>query len=94
MRSVKGSQPYKKDFRREARGENLEAIIEELPLVIAALAADSQLPAKYHDHQLTGEWKDCRECHIKTDFLLIYRKTESNILELTRLGSHSELFGK
>jgi mRNA interferase YafQ len=94
MRSVKGSQAYKKDFRRETRGENLEAIIEELPLVIAALAADSQLPAKYHDHQLTGKWEDCRECHIKPDLLLIYRKTESNVLELARLGSHSELFGK
>jgi mRNA interferase YafQ len=94
MRFVKGSRSYKKDFRREARGENLDAIIEELPLVIAALAADSQLPPKYHDHQLEGEWKDCRECHINPDFLLIYRKPESNVLELARLGSHSELYGK
>jgi mRNA interferase YafQ len=52
------------------------------------------LPPDYHDHHLEGEWKDCRECHIRPDFLLIYRKTGSDVLELSRLGSHSELYGK
>lgn len=44
-----------------------------------------------HDHSLTGNLKDCRDCHIKPDLVLIYRKTNDNTLELIRLGSHSEL---
>jgi mRNA interferase YafQ len=64
-----------------------------LPMVISALASDAVLDELYDDHQLTGEWKDCRECHIKNDFLLVYTK-EGNNLHLVRLGSHAELFGK
>jgi mRNA interferase YafQ len=64
-----------------------------LPIVISALASDATLEEIYDDHQLTGEWKDCRECHLKDDFLLAYSK-EGNNLHLVRLGSHSELFGK
>jgi mRNA interferase YafQ len=93
MRSVKAAQSYKKDFRREARGENLEAMTTELPIIVAMLAADSPLPPKYHDHELDGKWADHRECHIKTDFLLIYLKTNDNVFHLVRLGSHTELFG-
>jgi mRNA interferase YafQ len=63
-----------------------------LPEVLAMLLADQVLPLRYRDHSLTGEYKDCRECHLKPDLLLIYRSAGDNILELTRLGSHSELF--
>jgi mRNA interferase YafQ len=94
MRSVKLGHLYKKDFRREARTENIEAMATELPLVIANLAADVSLPERYSDHLLSGEWIKHRECHIKSDFLLIYLKTQTNELYLVRLGSHSELFGK
>jgi mRNA interferase YafQ len=94
MRSVKAAQSYKKDFRREARGENVEAMATELPLVVAALAADIPLPPQYHDHILAGKWNDHGECHIRTNFLLIYLKTSDNTLHLVRLGSHSELFGQ
>ncbi|NNM83397.1 MAG: type II toxin-antitoxin system YafQ family toxin [Burkholderiales bacterium] len=40
---------------------------------------------------MTGEWKDCRDCHIKPDLVLIYRKQGEDELQLVRLGSHSEL---
>jgi mRNA interferase YafQ len=63
-----------------------------LPEVLAVLLADQVLPLRYRDHSLTGEYKDCRECHLKPDLLLIYRSVGDSILELTRLGSHSELF--
>jgi mRNA interferase YafQ len=56
------------------------------------LLADQVLPLRYRDHALGGEYSDCRECHIKPDLLLIYRKVGDDVLELTRLGSHSELF--
>jgi mRNA interferase YafQ len=49
------------------------------------------LPTRYVDHPLAGEWKDHRDCHIRPDLILIYRKPDAESLELVRLGSHSEL---
>jgi mRNA interferase YafQ len=49
------------------------------------------LPRRNFDHPLAGEWSDYRNCHIKPDLILIYRKPDDNSLELVRLGSHSEL---
>lgn len=50
------------------------------------------LPDKYRDHGLTGEYTEHRECHLKPDLLLIYKKPDDATLRLVRLGSHSELF--
>ena len=44
-------------------------------------------------HMLHGEYKGCMECHIQGDFLLIWFDKVNDIIELVRLGSHSELFG-
>ncbi|ASV84412.1 addiction module toxin, RelE/StbE family protein [Ochrobactrum quorumnocens] len=58
------------------------------------LSSDAVLPEKYRDHALTGVWKDHRDCHIKPDLVLNYQKTDDDellILQLVRLGSHSEL---
>jgi len=54
---------------------------------------DQALPSRFRDHDLNGDWVDHRECHLKPDLLLIYRKVGSELLILVRLGSHSELFG-
>ncbi len=59
--------------------------------VIEALAKSEALPAAYRDHQLKGVFKDCRECHIEGDWLLIYR-IEGNVLQLVRTGTHADLF--
>jgi len=59
--------------------------------VIEALTQGRTLSPKYRDHQLKGMFKDCRECHIEPDWLLIYR-IEGNILQLVRTGTHSDLF--
>jgi len=50
------------------------------------------LPKELKAHFLEGNYKDCMECHIENDFLLIWIDENSNIIELLRLGSHSELF--
>ena len=55
------------------------------------LAADSPLPPNYRDHPLTGDWADARDCHLRPDLVLIYRKPDAEKLQLLRLGSHSEL---
>jgi len=50
------------------------------------------LEPQYRDHDLSGNWAGYRDCHIKPDLLLIYRKPDPDTLQLARLGSHSELF--
>ena len=61
--------------------------------VIRLLAENGSLPAKYKDHNLTGDWKGFRECHIRTDWLMIYAiRNEVLTLTLARTGSHSDLF--
>ena len=52
------------------------------------------MPEKNKDHQLKGVWKDFRECHVEPDWLLIYRKEDTElILYATATGSHADLFG-
>ena len=64
-----------------------------LPDVLKLLLVDEPLPEKNRDHALSGDWAGYRECHVKPDLLLIYRKPDADTLRLARLGSHSELFG-
>jgi mRNA interferase YafQ len=64
---------------------------EDLRAVVTLLATDTPLPPRYHDHPLIGDWHDHRDCHVKPDLILIYRKPDATTLELVRLGSHSEL---
>jgi mRNA interferase YafQ len=58
---------------------------------LEALASDQPLDPRHRDHAFTGEWKDHRDCHVKPDLVLIYRKPDDATLQLVRLGSHSEL---
>lgn len=88
MRQIVQTKQFKKDFKKLSSSRyKLEDFIE----VVELLVADKPLPLKNRDHLLTGEWQEYRECHIKPDWLLIYRKPP-NVLELVRTGSHSELF--
>jgi len=81
---------FKKDFKKmEKQGKDLR----RLRIVIGKLANGEKLDEKYRDHALTGNYADCRECHIAPDWLLIYRVEETEVvLLLMRTGSHSELF--
>jgi len=68
--------------------------VDTLVAAIVALLLDDQvLPDSHRDHALAGEWAGYRECHLKPDLLLVYRKPDTQTLRLARLGSHSELFG-
>jgi mRNA interferase YafQ len=91
MRTIKFTGRFKRDYRREQSGvlgKRLDSLLME---AVNLLAVDAQLPASYVDHALVGEWKDHRDCHIRPDLILIYRKPDADSLELVRLGSHSEL---
>jgi mRNA interferase YafQ len=91
MRDVKYTTKFKRDYKREKSGKYGKKIDNELMAVVNLLVADSILPRKNFDHQLTGNWSDHRDCHIRPDLVLIYRKPDEKTLELVRIGSHSEL---
>jgi mRNA interferase YafQ len=94
MRTIKYTNTFKRDYKREKSGksrQHAQKLDRELMGVVASLAADTALPHRYADHPLTGDWKDFRDCHVRPDLVLIYRKPDAETLELVRLGSHSEL---
>lgn len=86
--SIRRTTQFKKDYKKMmSQGKNMD----ELKGVIGRLMAGESLATKYKDHSLSGDYNDCRECHIKPDWLLIYQ-IEGDELVLVRTGSHSELF--
>lgn len=91
MRTIEYTSQFKRDFKREAKGRYRQSFAEMLQETLGFLVKDAALPARYHDHALTGEWADHRDCHIKPDMVLIYRKPDAGTLQLVRVGSHSEL---
>ncbi|MGH8396657.1 MAG: type II toxin-antitoxin system YafQ family toxin [Gammaproteobacteria bacterium] len=91
MRTIEYTRQFKRDFKRESWGPHRNTFETVFPRLFDTLSRDQPLPAKYRDHPLTGEWKDFRDCHIRPDLVLIYRKQGDSVLQLVRLGSHSEL---
>ena len=91
MRRIDRTGQFKRDYKREAKGQHRATLDADLLAVVKALATDQSLAERYHDHSLTGDWKDHRVCHVKPDLVLIYRKPDEESLQLVRLGSHSEL---
>lgn len=83
------SSQFKKDFKkvRKLPLSDLKTIFE----VISILEQKANLDTKYKDHELIGNWSNFRECHIKPDLLLIYKKNISE-LQLARIGTHNDLF--
>lgn len=92
MRTIERSTKFKKDYKRELKGRYRDILESELKTILVSLISDEALDIRYRDHDLSGNWAGYRECHIKPDLLLIYRKMDGDILKLARLGSHSELF--
>lgn len=71
------------------RGKDLE----KLKVVLNLLQQGQELPAKYKDHALSGDYIGCRECHIEPDWLLVYEILNNELLILLlTTGTHSDLF--
>jgi mRNA interferase YafQ len=92
MRRIEITAAFRRDFKREKRSGKAIDFDSLVSAVVSALARDEALPERNRDHGLTGDWRDHRECHLKPDLLLIYRKPDANTLQLVRMGSHNELF--
>lgn len=94
MRTIERATAFKRDYKRvkttPRHSKNVDALVST---VVALLLVDQALPESNRDHALSGDWAGYRECHLKPDLLMIYRKPDDYTLRLARLGSHSELFG-
>ena len=66
--------------------------MQKLYEVLDMLVCDIKIPDTFFSHKLQGNYKGCMECHIEGDFLLIWIDEDREIIEIIRLGSHSELF--
>lgn len=91
MREIRYTKRFKRDYKREKSGRHGKKLDAALMAAVNLLVVDDPLPRRNFDHPLSGEWADHRDCHIKPDLILIYRKTDDGFLDLVRLGSHSEL---
>jgi mRNA interferase YafQ len=91
MRTVRYTSRFRRDYKREKAGRHGRYLDAELLEAVNMLSRDERLTRRYFDHALSGDWSDHRDCHIRPDLILIYRKPDETSLELVRLGSHSEL---
>ena len=91
MRKIEPSSQFRRDYKRESKGLHRTTLDADIEAVLQALADDLPLAPRHRVHALTGDWKDHRDCHIKPDLVLIYRKPDGTTLQLVRLGSHSTL---
>ncbi|KNY20467.1 type II toxin-antitoxin system YafQ family toxin [Methylobacterium sp. ARG-1] len=93
MGTTERSAQFKRDYKREAKGRHAATLDADLIPILRAIASDDPLEARHRDHALSGTWAGYRDCHVKPDLVLIYRKPGADTLRLARLGSHSEVFG-
>lgn len=87
---IQRTSQFKRDYKlAKKRGCDMQLLKD----AITILANGEQLPAKYFNHYLSGNYAGYQECHIEPDWLLVYKITESQlILTLYRTGTHSDLF--
>lgn len=88
MLTPRQSGQFKRDVRKaEKRGKEMR----KLRTLLALLIEEKPLAAHYQDHPLKGRWVGYRDAHIEPDWLLLYRIVDAE-LQLTRTGSHADLF--
>ena len=91
MRTIERTGQFERDWKRESKSRHATTFSADFIAVVTALANDQPLEARHRDHALTGDWKDHRDCHLRPDLVLIYRRPDDVTLQLVRLGSHAEL---
>lgn len=85
------SKKFKKQFKKISR--NVLFKRDDFEDIVDSLADSKELDHKHHDHQLKGDLRDYRECHIQPDVLLVYRKENKiMVIVFVKIGSHSDLF--
>ena len=92
MYTIKYGKSFRREYKKIRRSD--PRAVHKLSRVLSLLLAGNPLDARYRPHRLRGEFRECTECHLCPDVLLIYHADEKEkIVYLLRVGSHSELFG-
>ena len=91
MRTVKRTAQFRRDFKRVKRSVHGGHVEATLLAVLELLAVDAPLPSRYVDHPMKGQYADCRDCHLRPDLVLVYRKRDADVLELSGIGTHVQL---
>lgn len=90
MKELRPTSQFKKDYKKI---KNQPKKRQKLFEILNKLANEMPIPQENRPHPLKGRMAGYMECHIESDFLLIWNDPNTNVIELVRLGSHSELFG-
>ncbi len=87
---VKLTGQFKRDLKlAKKQGKDIDKLFD----VISMIAEGKKLDEKYRDHNLSGDYAGCRECHVEPDWLLVYELMDDVlVLMIYRVGTHSELF--
>jgi mRNA interferase YafQ len=93
MYFIQSTKDYDKSYTKLLKSGVKDVVTEEIWHVINTLAKNEKLDARYRDHKLQGEYSGYRECHIKSDLLLVYQIREKQlVLVLIGIVTHSYLF--
>lgn len=94
MYLIQPTKDYERSYMKLLRSGAKKKVFDDIAFVVDTLACGKVLDAKYRDHKLQGDYVGYRECHIRTDLLLIYQiREKSLVLALMDIGTHSYLFG-
>jgi len=87
---VRLTSQFKRDLKlAKKQGKDIDKLFQ----VISTIAEGKKLDKIYRDHNLSGDYAGCRECHVEPDWLLIYEVVDRVlVLMIYRVGTHSELF--
>lgn len=90
MLNIRTTKKYNQDLRRCAkRGYNIRLMAD----IVNILRIPALLPQQNRDHKLSGNFSGYRECHVESDWILVYRYVDGS-LELSRTGTHSDIFNR
>ena len=90
IRDLHTTKSFRTDYKKLSKSE-----VAETDAIVQKLQSDEPLEAKYRDHDLHGNYNGYRECHVRSDLLLVYKKgSEGELLILTlyRISSHTNIF--
>jgi len=94
MLDIKIDKQFKKDIQRDQNsGKYKKSDFQELKQVMDTLIEEQPLDKRYLEHRLIGNWQGYLECHIKPNWILIY-KIEKTFIKFARIGTHQQLFKK
>ncbi len=94
--NLKPTAKFKKELKKILNsGLRVKERKVTIEYIFSLLQENKPIPTDYRDHELILNWAGYRDCHIENDLILIYRiDLKNKVIELARIGTHSELFNK